>query len=90
MSSQDSKARANVIHSVGTCGNIIIFNNRNPVPKFKFCSVFSTKNPTVNDASGVTMLSERSCSRGGVDFWCASRTRVRYMFLSPSVIPDNV
>ncbi len=56
MSSQDSKARANVMHSVGTCGNIIIINNRNPMPKFKFCSVFSAKNPTVNDASGVTVL----------------------------------
>ncbi len=34
----------------------IIIINSNPVPKFKFCSVFSAKNPTVNDASGVTML----------------------------------
>ncbi len=39
---------------VGT--SIIIINNRNPAPKFKFCSVFSAKNPTVNDTSGVTML----------------------------------
>ncbi len=76
MSSQDSKARANVMHSVGTSGmSMIIINNcNNPALKFKFCSVFSAKNPTVNDASGVTMLSERSCSRGGDDFWCASRT----------------
>ncbi len=36
--------------------SIIIINNRNPAPKFKFCSVFSAKNPTVNDTSGVTML----------------------------------
>ncbi len=36
--------------------SIIIVNIRNPAPKFKFCSVFSAKNPTVNDASGVTML----------------------------------
>ncbi len=36
--------------------SIIIINSRNPTPKFKFCSVFSAKNPTVNDASGVTML----------------------------------
>ncbi len=36
--------------------SIIIINSRNPAPKFKFCSVFSAKNPTVNDASGVTML----------------------------------
>ncbi len=48
--------------------SIIIINNRNPVPKFKFCSVFSAKNPTVNDASGVTMLSVRNCSRGGDGF----------------------
>ncbi len=65
--------------------SIIIINSRNPAPKFKFCSVFS-KNPTVNDASGVTMLSVRNCSRGGDDFWCASRTTtVRYMFLSPQL-----
>ncbi len=36
--------------------SIIIINSRNPAPKFKFCSVFSAKNLTVNDASGVTML----------------------------------
>ncbi len=36
--------------------SIIIINSRNPAPKFKFCSVFSAKNPTENDASGVTML----------------------------------
>ncbi len=36
--------------------SIIIINSRNPAPKFKCCSVFSAKNPTVNDASGVTML----------------------------------
>ncbi len=35
--------------------SIIIINSRNPAPKFKFCSVFSAKNPTVIDAS-VTML----------------------------------
>ncbi len=34
--------------------SIIIINSA--APKFKFCSVFSAKNPTVNDASGVTML----------------------------------
>ncbi len=49
--------------------SIIIINSRNPAPTF--CSVFSAKNPTVNDVSGVTMLSVRSCSRGGYDFWCA-------------------
>ncbi len=71
--------------------SIIIINSRNPAPKFKFCSVFSAKNPTVNDASGINMLSVRSYSRGGDDFWCAGRTTtVRYMFLFPSVIPDNV
>ncbi len=35
--------------------SISIINSRNSTPKFKFCSVFSAKNPTVNDAS-VTML----------------------------------
>ncbi len=68
--------------------SIIIINSRNPAPKFKFClsSVFSAKNPTVNDASGVTRLSVRNCSRGGDGFWCASRTTtVRYMFLSPQL-----
>ncbi len=66
----------------------IIINIRNPSPKFKFCSVLSAKNPTVNDASGVTMLSVRSCSCGGDDFWCAGRTTtVRYMFLFPSFFP---
>ncbi len=64
MSSQDS---------VRTSGmSMIIINSCNPA--LKFISVFSAKNPTVNDASGVTMLSVRSCSRGGDDFWCASRT----------------
>jgi len=52
--------------------SIIIINSRNPTPKFNFCSVFSAKNPTVNDAS-VTMLSVRNCSR---------TTTVRYMFPS--------
>ncbi len=62
----------------------IIIINSNPAPKFKFCSVFSAKNPTVNDASGVTMLSVRNCSRGGDDFWCAGRTTtVRYKFIFP-------
>ncbi len=66
--------------------SIIIINSRNPAPKFKFCSVFSAKNPTVNDASGDTMLSVRNCSRGGDDFWCAGRTtRVRFMFPSPQL-----
>ncbi len=69
--------------------SIIIINSRNPA--LKSISVFSAKNLTVNDASGVTMLSVRSCSRGGDDFWCAGRTTtVLYMFLSPSVIPDNI
>ncbi len=38
------------------------------MPTFKFCSVFSANNPTVNDASSITMLSLRSCS--GDDFVC--------------------
>ncbi len=64
--------------------SISIINSRNPALKFKFCSVFSAKNPTVNDASGVTMLSVRNCSRGRDGFWCAGKTTtVRYMFISP-------
>ncbi len=47
--------------------SIIIINNRSPAPKFKFCSVFSAKNPTVNDAS-VTML----FAEVGDDFWCSA------------------
>ncbi len=31
----------------------------NPVPKFKFCSVFSANNPTVNDVSGITDVTEK-------------------------------
>ncbi len=38
--------------------SIIIINSRNPAPKFKFCSVFSAKNLTVNDASGVMLFAE--------------------------------
>ncbi len=40
------------------------------ITAIKFCSVFSANNPTVNDVSGVTMLSV--AGRGGDDFWCAS------------------
>ncbi len=83
MSSQDSKARENVMHSVGTCGNIIIINSRNPAPKFKFCSVFSAKNPTVNDASGVTMLFAEAGMIFGVPQNNNSVLHVSYMFLSP-------
>ncbi len=92
MSSQDSKARANVMHSVGTCGmSIIIINSCNPALKFKFISVFSAKNPNVNDASGVTMLS----ADAGMIFGVPqnnnnSVVHVSYMFPSPSVIHDNV
>ncbi len=58
------------------------------ISAIKFCSVFSANNPTVNDVSGVTMLSVRSCSRGVDDFWCAGRTTTeRYMFLFPSFFP---
>ncbi len=57
--------------------SIIIINSRNPVPKF--ISVFSPKNPTVNDASGVTMLS----AEAGMILVCRTTT-VRYMFLSLS------
>ncbi len=45
---------------------------------------FCVNNSTLNDAS-ITMLSVRNCSRGGDDFWCVSRTTVRYMFLSPQL-----
>ncbi len=48
--------------------SIIIINSRNPAPKFNFCSVFSAKNPTVNDASGVYYV----VCRGGDDFWCSA------------------
>ncbi len=47
-------------------GMSIIINSRNPAPKFKFCSVFSAKNPTVNDASYYVVC------RGGDDFWCSA------------------
>ncbi len=80
MSSQDSKARENVMHSVGTCGNIIIINSRNPAPKCKFCSVFSAKNPTVNDAS-VTMLFAEAGMIFGVPQNNNSVLHVSYMFL---------
>ncbi len=56
--------------------SIIIINSRNPAPKFKFCSVFSAKNPTVNDASGVTML----FAEAGMILVFRRTTTVRYMF----------
>ncbi len=69
------------MHSVGT--SIIIINSRNPAPKFKFCSVFSAKNPTVNDTS-VTML----FAEAGMIFCVPqnnnSALHVSYMFLSLS------
>ncbi len=70
--------------------SIIIINSRNPAPKFKFCSVFSAKNPTVN------RFHERYyvVCRGGDDFWCsAEQQQCATCFLHvsfPSVIPDNV
>ncbi len=69
--------------------SIIIINSRNPAPKFKFCSVFSAKNPTVNHASGVTML----FAEVGMIFGVPQNNSVlhdSYMILLPSVIPDNV
>ncbi len=66
--------------------SIIIINSRNPAPKFKFCSVFSAKNPTVNDAS-VTML----FAKAGMIF--AEQQQCVTWFLDVSfllVIPDNV
>ncbi len=62
--------------------SIIIINSRNPMPKFKFCSVFSA-NPTVNDASGVTMLFAEAGMIFGVPQNNNSALHVSYMFLSP-------
>ncbi len=62
--------------------SIIIINSRNPAPKFKFCSVFS-KNLTVNDASGVSMLFAEAGMIFGVPQNNNSALHVSYMFLSP-------
>ncbi len=62
--------------------SIIIINSRNPTPKFKFCSVFSAKNPTVNDAS-VTMLFADVGMIFGVPQNNNSVLHDSYMFLSP-------
>ncbi len=70
--------------------SIIIINSRNPAPKFKFCLVFSAKNPTVNDTSGVTMLFAEAGMIFGVP---AEQQQCATCFLHvsfPSVIPDNV
>ncbi len=64
--------------------SIIIINSRNPTPKFKFCSVFS-KNPTVNDASGVTMLFADAGMIFGVPQNNNSVLHDSYMFLSPQL-----
>ncbi len=75
------------MHSVGTCGNeIIIINSRNPAPKFNFCSVFSAKNPTVNDASAVTML----FAEAGMIFGVPQNNNSVLHVSFPSVITDNV
>ncbi len=63
--------------------SIIIINSRNPAPKYKFCSVFSAKNPTVNDASGVTMLFAEAGMIFGVPQNNNSVLHVSFMFLSP-------
>ncbi len=65
--------------------SIIIINSRNPAPKFKFCSVFSAKNPTVNDASGVTMLFAEVGMIFGVPQNNNSVLHDSYMFLSPQL-----
>ncbi len=62
--------------------SIIIINSRNPAPKFKFCSVFSAKNPTVNNAS-VTMLFAEAGMIFGVPQNNNSALHVSYKFLSP-------
>ncbi len=55
------------------------------LPKFKFCSVFSAKNPTVNDASGVTMLFAEAGMIFGVPQNNNSVLHDSYMFLSPQL-----
>ncbi len=67
-----------------------IIINSSPAPKFKFCSVFSAKNPTVNDASGVTMLSEKLQPRQGWFLVCRQNNNSALHVSFPSVIPDNV
>ncbi len=62
--------------------SIIIINSRNPAPKFKFCSVFS-KNPTGDDASGVTMLFAEAGMIFGVPQNNNSVLHDSYIFLSP-------
>ncbi len=66
--------------------SISIINSRNPAPQFKFCSVFSAKNPTVNDTSGVTMLFAEAGMNFGVPQKNNSALHVSFL----SVIPDNV
>ncbi len=55
-----------------------------------FCSVCSAKNPTVNDASGVTML----FAEAGMIFGVQQNNNNSVLHDSyvsfPSVIPDNV
>ncbi len=57
--------------------SIIIINSRNPAPKFKFCSAFSAKNPTV------TMLFAEAGMIFGVPQNNNSVLHDSYMFLSP-------
>ncbi len=63
--------------------SIMIMNSRNPAPKFKFCSVFSANNSTVNDAS-VTMLFAEVGMIFGVPQNNNSVLHDSYMFLSLS------
>ncbi len=63
----------------------IIINSRNPAPKFKFCSVFSAKNPTVNDASVTIQFAE-----AGMIFGVPQNNNSALQVYFPSVIPDNV
>ncbi len=62
--------------------SIIIINSRNPA--LKFISVFSAKNPTVNDAS-VTML----FAEAGMIFDVQNNNSALQVSF-PSVIPDYV
>ncbi len=63
--------------------SIIIINSRNPTPKFKFYSVCSAKNPTVNDASVTMLFAEAGMIFGVPQNNNNSVLHVSYMFLSP-------
>ncbi len=89
MSYQDTKACANVIGYIpsepaGMSSLYLLL-----LSAIKFCSVFSANNPTVNDASSVTMLSVRSCSRGGDDFLVCRQNNNSALHVSFPLIFSN-